>query len=133
MSGSGKEAILTRCGYRCDLCLAYKENINSNEDRIKISDGWFKYFGFRIPPEDICCDGCLTPEEEEPRLIDDTCPVRICVLKKGYDNCARCDEYICDKLESRMVDRDDFDPMPEEDHRCFIKPYESRRRLDRLR
>jgi hypothetical protein len=41
------EAILTRCGYRCDLCLAYKPNVLKNLENQKIlSDGWYKYFGF---------------------------------------------------------------------------------------
>jgi len=43
------EAIITRCGYRCDLCLAYKPNIEAHpENRQILSDGWYKYFGFRI-------------------------------------------------------------------------------------
>ena len=55
------EPILTRCGYRCDLCLAYWPNITANPaNRQKLSDGWFKYFGFRIPPEEIQCDGCMS-------------------------------------------------------------------------
>ena len=46
--------ILSRCGYRCDLCLAYRPHIEAYpEDRQRLSDGWFKYFGFRIPPEEI--------------------------------------------------------------------------------
>jgi len=53
------KAILTRCGYRCDLCLAYKPNIAKHPENQQIlSDGWFKYFGFRLPAEVICCDGC---------------------------------------------------------------------------
>lgn len=125
--------ILTRCGYRCDLCLAYKENIKSFEDRERISDGWFKHFGFRISPENIKCDGCLTPDEENPHLNDDSCPVRKCVLEKGFENCSRCEDYICEKLESRMVDRSDFGSISEKDYRCFVKPYESRERLEKLR
>jgi len=26
------EPILTRCGYRCDLCLAYRPNIDANPE-----------------------------------------------------------------------------------------------------
>ena len=34
------EPILTRCGYRCDLCLAYKPNVAGNpSNRQKLSDG----------------------------------------------------------------------------------------------
>lgn|GEM_PF-2159134 len=44
-----------------------------------LSDGWHKYFGFRIPPDRILCDGY---KAENPRLIDRACPVRPCVLER---------------------------------------------------
>ena len=34
--------ILARCGYRCDLCPGYVGNIQSIEDKQRVSDGWFK-------------------------------------------------------------------------------------------
>ncbi|MFW6040605.1 MAG: DUF3795 domain-containing protein [Thermoplasmatota archaeon] len=125
--------MITRCGYRCDLCLAYKENINSFEDRKRISDGWFKHFGFRIPPEEISCDGCLTPDEEEPNLIDKSCTVRRCVNEKELDNCSMCEVYICKKLKTRIVDRDDINGVSDEDYQHFIRPYENKRRLEKIR
>ena len=95
------EAILTRCGYRCDLCLAYAPNVTNNpSNQEKLSNGWFKYFGFRLPPERILCDGCMA---QNPRLIDRDCPVRPCVLERGLDNCAQCEEYICERLAERLV------------------------------
>jgi hypothetical protein len=40
------EEILSRCGYRCDLCLAYRPNVEKNPSNQQVlSDGWFKYFG----------------------------------------------------------------------------------------
>ncbi|PKO04517.1 MAG: hypothetical protein CVU41_16830 [Chloroflexi bacterium HGW-Chloroflexi-3] len=66
--------ILTRCGYRCDLCLAYKANVENNpSNQQKLSDGWYKYFGFRLPPEKIICDGCMS---NNPKLIDQACLVK---------------------------------------------------------
>ncbi len=130
MSGLEENSIITRCGYRCDICLAYKENIKSEEDRKIISDGWFKYFGFRIPPENISCDGCLTPAKEEPKLMDDDCPVRACVIEKGIDNCSKCKEFSCKKFKTRVVDRKDFEDIPEEDFDRFIRPYENKRRFE---
>ncbi len=85
------DAILTRCGYRCDLCLAYKPNVESNPaHQQKLSDGWYKYFGFRIPPEKVICDGCMV---DDPQLIDHSCPVRPCVIEKGLANCSQCELY----------------------------------------
>lgn len=136
------EQILTRCGYRCDLCLAYKPNIAQNpSNQQKLSDGWHKYFGFRIPAPEICCDGCMAednPQRVAPQLIDQSCPVRPCVIEKGLDNCAQCEQYICEKLTERLVvykevqNRVDVE-ISEEDRLCFIRPYENKRRLDALR
>jgi hypothetical protein len=80
------DAILSRCGYRCDLCLAYRPNVEANPSNPQtLSDGWHKYFSFRIPAGQIICDGCMA---ENPCLIDKSCPVRPCVIERGFANCA---------------------------------------------
>ena len=130
------EPILTRCGYRCDLCLAYKPNIESNPTNQQIlSKGWHKYYGFQISPEAICCDGCMS---EEPKLIDQDCPVRPCVIERGLGNCSECDDYVCKKLKARLVVYEEVKKrvkaeFPEEDYLCFIRPYENKKRLETIR
>ncbi len=130
------EPILTRCGYRCDLCLAYRPNVekdSSNQQRL--SDGWHKYFGFRLPASEICCDGCMA---ENPRLIDKACPVRPCVIERRLKNCSHCEHYVCEKLKERLVVYEEVKQrikaeIPETDYASFIRPYENKRRLDELR
>lgn len=130
------EPILTRCGYRCDLCLAFRPNVEATpSNQRKLSDGWFKYFGFRLPSADICCDGCM---EHAPKLIDQNCPVRLCVIERGIENCAQCDLYVCDKLKDRLVVYEEVQQrigftIPVEDRICFIQPYENKNRLAALR
>lgn len=130
------EPILTRCGYRCDLCLAYAPNVDKHpENRQLLSDGWFRYFGFRLAPETIRCDGCMA---EDPDLIDTACPVRPCVIERGLDNCAKCEDFVCDRLGQRLVDYDEVvqrvgAPIPEADRDRFIRPYEAEPRLRALR
>lgn len=130
------EPILTRCGYRCDLCLAYKPNVEANpSNRKKLSDGWFRYFGFRLPPEQIFCDGCMS---SDPKLIDQGCPVRPCAIERGLENCSQCDQYGCEKLHQRLVVFEEVAArfnaeIPDEDRRHFIMPYENKQRLDSLR
>jgi hypothetical protein len=130
------EEILTRCGYRCDLCLAYRPNVEKNtSNQQALSDGWFAYFGFRIPAENILCDGCLS---DPARLIDQACPVRPCVLERGLQHCGQCPEYGCKKLIERLVVYEDIAarigaPIPEGDRARFIAPYENKSRLDKLR
>jgi hypothetical protein len=127
------DPILTHCGYRCDLCLAYKPNVEKNpSNQQKLSDCWFKYFGFRLPPEGILCDGCMA---ENPKLIDSACPVRPCVIARELDNCAQCEDYICEKLTQRLVVYEDIKQkaggsIPEDDYQSFIRPYENKRRLE---
>jgi len=130
------DEILTRCGYRCDLCMAYRPNVEANPAaRQELSDGWHKYFGFRIPAEEIVCDGCLA---ENPHLIDKACPVRPCVIERGFANCSQCPDYVCAKLAERLVVYEELAartpfPIPPEDRTRFIAPYENKRRLDQLR
>ena len=130
------EPILTRCGYRCDLCLLYKPNVDLNPtDFQKLSERFYKYFGFHLSSPPVLCDGCLS---EKARLVDTGCPVRPCVIEKGLDNCSQCEQYICDKLKQRLVvyeevkERVGFD-IPQDDYVFVIRPYENKLRLDALR
>ncbi|MBN1999345.1 DUF3788 family protein [candidate division KSB1 bacterium] len=130
--------ILTRCGYRCDLCPAYKENIGTKQQKQYVSDGWYKIYGFRIPAEKICCDGCVTAGSTAVNLIDKDCPVRPCVFGKGLENCSQCEDFICGKLKERIVIADDLLKkhglkLTRIERSFFIKPYENKKRLDILR
>lgn len=130
------QAKLSKCGFRCDLCLAYRPNIELHpENRKKLSDGWHTYFGFRIPPEDIFCAGCSA--EGEP-ILDKECPVRPCVVERDLPNCASCDQYICHKLTQRLITFDEIQAkfsqaIPAADRQQFIFPYENAQRLEQLR
>ncbi len=130
------EPKLSLCGFRCDLCLAYKPNIEAHpENRQVLSDGWHEYFGFRLPPESIYCEGCSAESNE---TLDGDCPVRPCVIAHGLENCAACEKVICDNLTKRLIDFDQFQaeygkPIPEVDRQRFILPYENAERLKKLR
>ncbi len=122
--------IMGLCGYRCDLCPAYNDNINNNHNRQEISRGWKRYFGFEIPAEEIGCVGCIA----EGKHADADCPVRPCALKKKVENCAQCDDFICEKLRSRVEFAEKLlekwaNNVPEGDYRLFFEPYLSRNRL----
>ena len=126
------EPIMSLCGMRCDLCLAYQPNVEAHpENRQLISDGWHTYFGFRILPEDIHCNGCFA--DGQPTL-DSECPVKPCVTASGFQNCAECAEYICDQLAGILVDFEliqaKFEqPIPDADRERFFLPYENKVRL----
>ncbi|MFX1514414.1 MAG: DUF3795 domain-containing protein [Promethearchaeota archaeon] len=129
---------LSCCGYRCDLCQAYTKNIQKEDRTSLLSDKWHEYFGFRIPANQIYCEGCLHSGLETPQLIDATCPVRPCVLSRNIPNCAYCEEFSCEKLQSRFVILEEKEKeanrvIPESDYLIAIKPYENYRRLHELR
>ncbi|MDP4093999.1 MAG: DUF3795 domain-containing protein [Bacillota bacterium] len=125
--------ILTVCGYRCDLCPAYKENIKNDQDKIRVSENWERLFGFRIQPDEVECVGC----PNKGKLADANCPVRPCANEKGYDSCSRCDSYICDKLKTRTEFiaeyTHDLDNISREDYDKYIKAFENKPRLLELR
>jgi len=130
------DLMLSLCGFRCDLCLAYKPNIEAHpENRQVLSDGWHKYFGFRLPPEDIYCEGCSADSQ---KTLDRDCPVRPCVIQRGLSNCGVCEENICGKLTERLVDFAEIQagfeqPIPDSDRKRFILPYENAQRLREIR
>ena len=129
-----KKEILTKCGFRCDLCPAYKENIKSEEDKILVSKEWQRIFGFDIPPQDIECVGC----NNEGKHADSNCPVRPCVIEKKLKNCAYCDDFGCDKLKSRIDFLDDFlvkkgKILSDEDYKKYVIAYEAKERLNKIR
>lgn len=128
--------VLSKCGYRCDLCLAYGPNIEKEDRRRELSDGWFSIYGFRIEPEDIWCDGCVS--SQSPKLIDNNCPVRPCVIERNLDNCAHCPDFVCEKHKQRGVDRADLErqlsrQIDEYEYQRFVRPYEAERRMWDLR
>jgi len=118
--------ILARCGYRCDL---YTARSDDPAVRQRLIGGWRKYFGHQnYTIENVRCDGCLI----DGRLADKTCPVRPCVIERGLENCAYCDEYPCDKLKPLMYFKR-FPDAPEEDYMLCMRMFASRPRLDAIR
>ena len=61
--------LFSKCGATCSRCPAYRENVSRYEDRQRCSDGWHKYLGARLHPDRCYCDGCQTPDEEQPTLV----------------------------------------------------------------
>lgn len=127
-----------RCGYRCKICPAYRDNITGKGHQQKVSDGWFKIYGFRVPAEQVICDGCLAEDADNPRRIDTQCPVRPCVIEKGIPNCAHCDKYICKKLQKRIVEPDEVmkkckKHITQQEYDSYIKPYDNKTTLDNIR
>lgn len=129
------QELLSRCGFRCDLCLAFRSNLETHPaNRQLLSDGWYRYFGFRIPADQINCEGCLT---KNGCPLDSECLVRPCATERGLPNCGQCQDYPCDKLKSHLVTFEGVAErikaeIPADERIKFIFPYENKVRLDQI-
>jgi len=122
---------LARCGYRCDLCAARSDD---PEVRQRLVDGWRKYFGHTMYTVDnVRCDGCL----HNGRLADKNCGVRPCVIERGLDNCAYCEEFPCELLKRLWCSEEElrqrFPDIPEEDFNLCMRQFVSKPRLMEIR
>ena len=128
------EPVISKCGYRCDLCMAFEANLKSDEDKQDISRAFEKYYGCAIPLEEIKpCKGCPSSKESP----DADCQVFPCVQEKGFDNCGHCGDFGCEKLKRRMDAVEEVlakqDKVPQGDHERYFKPYLSRETLMKIR
>ncbi|MBN2379957.1 DUF3795 domain-containing protein [candidate division WOR-3 bacterium] len=86
------------CGMNCAECPAYLAHVNDDDDlREKTAEEWSQMFQGTFKPEDINCAGCVSTKGVHVRYCGE-CPVRLCGIQKGVENCAHCDEYPCEKL-----------------------------------
>jgi hypothetical protein len=130
--------MIARCGFKCRLCVAFSKNIAGRDDQVRAAAAWLKYFGLDVAPEKIKCNGCLSKECSNLEFPEKNCPIRPCAVKKGKENCASCEDYICDKLGARMIGFEEIAKrfkrkISREEYIQFIAPYDSRKTLDRIR
>ena len=133
--------LFSKCGCNCGRCPSYKENLQTDEDRQRCSDGWRKYLGFRLSPDKLrLCDGCQASDDENP-VYYQSCYVRKCALKNSVATCAHCSGYPCEDVPKVSLSADARartaarlgTPIPEEDYLTFIEPYEGLKHLDEIR
>ena len=97
------EENMAYCGLICQTCQIYLATREPDEEkkynmRVDIAQEITKHYGGETKPEDVGdCDGCKT---ESGRLFsNNNCPMRICAIEKGIENCAYCEDYPCEELE----------------------------------
>lgn len=135
------ENLFAKCGCNCGRCPSYRENLRTDEDRQRCSDGWKKYIGFRLNPDKLrLCDGCQVPDDENPTRYQ-SCYVRKCAIRNGVATCAHCSGYPCEDVPRVSLAADAREkaatrlgtPIPEQDYLVFIEPYEGIKHLDEIR
>lgn len=93
------ERMVAYCGLICTKCPAYiAKKENNDELRKKTAEEWSKQFNQEITPESVNCDGCLVTDGVLIQYCN-ICEIRKCGLEKKLENCAFCDDYVCEKLD----------------------------------
>jgi hypothetical protein len=90
---SNKDHMIGYCGYNCHLCAARSEDINIRQ---KMVEAWRKYLGHEhYTAENVKCRGCKSNGD---LIADKQCKARPCAREKGFESCAQCSEFPCDKV-----------------------------------
>jgi len=92
----GKGRLIVFCGLDCTECPAYNATKEDDAERlVELAKQW-STLEMRFEAGDLFCDGC-----HGPRTFKwcGECPIRLCGLELGLENCAQCGDYPCEKLE----------------------------------
>ncbi len=88
---------ISLCGMNCGICPAYKTNLKSDEDRLKVDEGWKKFHRTRgWTYKQSYCEGCFNIPESPP--LWSNCYIRKCVLNNKVENCGFCLDYPCPRV-----------------------------------
>jgi hypothetical protein len=100
--------MLSYCGLVCNTCPIYLVTQEENKEeqerkRIEIAQLCREQYGLNYELADITdCDGCRAMDG---RLFSGctNCVIRKCAKQKAVENCAHCNEYICEQLETFFI------------------------------
>jgi len=86
------------CGLDCPTCECYTAH-QSNDSQAKkdIASRWSKMYQAELTEQDIACDGCMSKGVHFSWC--NKCPIRACVVEKGFQSCAECDSFPCSTNE----------------------------------
>lgn len=126
------------CGFNCNACPAYTENLCTRADQERAAQAWSSYFGVTVPVEMARCRGCRSEDREGWDYPDHLCELRQCVLDRGLESCAECPEFPCPqwsrrcgRLEAVLAHWKPF--LTQEEFEQFLEPYDARANLECLR
>jgi len=96
------EKLTAYCGLVCTDCPAYiAKRTGDDALRAKTAERWSGP-GFSVAAEEVNCDGCAAPEGVRFKHCK-ACEVRRCASSRGHETCAKCQDYVCDKLEGLIA------------------------------
>lgn len=96
MERKGDGFMISYCGLDCTQCEAYKFTQQNDTDALaELARRWGEHDDTTYAPDDLVCDGC---NSDRLNVYCGRCGVRACGLSRGLENCARCQDYPCEKL-----------------------------------
>jgi uncharacterized OsmC-like protein len=96
------EKLISCCGLNCAECEARIATLaNDDKLRAETAEKWRVQFNApEMPVEAINCTGCREPGVKLSHCKD--CQVRNCVISKGYNTCADCDQLETCEIVSQI-------------------------------
>jgi hypothetical protein len=89
-------SLMAPCGLYCGTCGVYIASRDKNEKFRAIMGN---LYGTR--PEETECTGCMQSDPSKKVYLScQSCPIRGCVLSKGYYSCHQCGDWPCDAIEN---------------------------------
>jgi hypothetical protein len=86
--------LTSACGIDCHACECYKATRDVDiESKNDIAIRWSKSYGTNLTNKDINCDGCMSDGGHFGWCYQ--CPIRACVVDKGFQSCAECGDFPC--------------------------------------
>ena len=88
-----KKELLAPCGLYCGVCAVH---IADRDNNVKFKERIVNvYKPYTKTIEDVKCGGCLSDDDENIFGFCRQCPIRDCIIKKGFEGCYQCDEFPC--------------------------------------
>lgn len=83
---------LSVCGLNCSECDMYKAGHGDEKCRQEIADWFKKKRNMTLKPEQIRCEGCRGPVEDN---WSSDCKMMKCAKEKNLDFCFQCEDFPC--------------------------------------
>jgi len=97
-SVAGLDKHIAYCGLDCSGCEVYQATkLDDPGLRQAYADKVFKQWKLVVEPASINCHGCRDQRPKSGYCA--TCLVRQCAIDRGFENCASCPDYGCEKLK----------------------------------
>jgi hypothetical protein len=88
--------MISACGLDCFTCECREATLSGDaEKKAAIAVRWSKNYDAALTAADINCVGCTAEGVHFGWCLQ--CPIRTCVVDKGFKTCAECVEFPCEK------------------------------------